>query len=188
MSDAKKTTNQKAFTLPNSLIGGVDLGRLIRELEVLDDFLYQTQIRTPGTSMQIPKTSKTLDEISGDNHYSLLDKNHRAQLLKSLKQLDAHAPVIHMSFAVEASPAFAGKIVAWMRQHIHQYLLVEIGLQPTVSVGCVVRTNNKIFDMSLRNKFLESRGILVKKMAEAEPKNKPVNPVSPPNQAVEAKK
>lgn len=179
MSEPKQTKKDThTFTLPSSLVGGSDLSKLIRELEKLDDFLYQTQIRTPGSSMQLPKNSRTLDEVSSQNHYSLLDTAHRKQLLEALKHLDGHAPVVHISFAVEASPAFASKIVAWMRQHIHEYLLVEIGLQPSVALGCVVRTNNKIFDMSLRNKFSEDKQILIKKLEEIEPKAAHPEPAS----------
>lgn len=165
MSD-QQTEKSKTFQLPNQLAGSSDLARLIRELERLDDALYQSQIRTPGASVNLPKSSHVLEAIASTNHYSLLDQEHRTRLLNGLRQLDKSAPTIHISFAVEPSSKFVEKIVAWMREHLHQYLLVEVGLQPSIAVGCVVRTNNKIFDMSLRHRFSEYRSVLAEKIAE----------------------
>jgi F0F1-type ATP synthase delta subunit len=50
-------------------------------------------------------------------------------------------------------------------------VLVQIGLQPNLGAGCVVRTTNKYFDMSLRTKFFDSRDKLraVLKAPAAEP-------------------
>jgi len=165
MSEQKQNT--AVFQLPNNLTGLVDLSRLIRELEELDDFMYQTSIREPGSAMRLPRMSKLLDEIAINNHYSLLDSDQRKKLLKALKTIEEHASVIHISFAVDPTTNFMKKIVTWMRENFDRYVMVEVGLQPTISVGCVVRTNNKIFDMSLRNRFSEHRDVLVKKISEA---------------------
>ncbi len=158
--------NTEIFKLPNNLIGLIDLSRLIRELETLDDFLYQTELREHGTPMNLPRSSKLLEEIASSNHYSLLDSNQRKGLIQALKTIEEHASVVHVSFAVDPSLNFMKKIVTWMRENIDNYIMVEVGLQPTISVGCVVRTNNKIFDMGLRHRFSESRDVLIKKIAE----------------------
>jgi len=165
MSEQKQ--NKTVFHLPNHLSGLVDLSRLIRELEELDDFMYQASIREPGTAMQLPRLSKLLNEVAANNHYSLLDSDQRKMLLEAFKTIEQHAVVVHISFAVDPTTKFLEKIVAWMRENIDRYVMVEVGLQPTVSVGCVVRTNNKIFDMSLRHRFREHRDVLVKKISEA---------------------
>jgi len=167
---AENTQTPTPFQLPADIIGSVELNRLIRELEELNDFMYQTQIRQPGTSMKLPRCSRVLEKVAADNKYSLLDSDHRTKLLNSLQVIEAHAPVVHISFAVDPSTNFMKKIAVWVRENIDRYGLVEIGLQPTISVGCVVRTDNKIFDMSLRNKFREHRDDLIKKIAEVDTK------------------
>lgn len=159
-------TQVNPFSLPVDLIGSVDLNRLIRELEELDDFMYQTELREPGTPMKMPRLSKRLEKITTENHYSLTDQEHRKKLLQSLKVIEDHAPTIHISFAVDPSDKFMQHVAAWMRENIDRYTLVEVGLQPTIAVGCVVRTDNKIFDMSLRNRFHEHRDELIKKLSE----------------------
>ena len=162
------------FKLSDKIVGTVDLRRILRELQTIDDFLYQANLRTPGTATAAPKTTKLLEHLFETNNAQILDKRSRANMLTILKRLDAKAPVMHISFAVEATPAFSEKIVAWIRQNIHSYALVNLGLQPTVIVGCNVRTTNKVFDMSLRKHFANSKYILndkIKKMADSEAKN-----------------
>ena len=46
--------------LPVQVVGTADVSRLIREVEGLDDFLMQAAIRTPGSSMKLPRTSRYL--------------------------------------------------------------------------------------------------------------------------------
>lgn len=163
MSD-QQTTN---ITFPDRLVGLVELSRVIRELEMLNESLHQASIRTPGSKpASLPKTSKLLDETAELNKVSLLDGTQREQLLALLKACHEHAPKIHISFAGEPTAKFTSSLVNWMRQNISPIVLVQIGLQPTIIAGCVVRTTNKQFDMSLKKRFIESRPILVQKLSE----------------------
>lgn len=164
MSDSQTKTRKVTFKLPDKIVGSTELIRIMRELDDLDDFLYQTNLRSPGTSVSLPKYTKTLDELADINQISLLKEPERKKLIEVLKQLEKQSPTMHISFAVEPSPAFKQKIVAWAREQLHPYILVNVGLQPSVVVGCEVRTTNKIFDMSLRNRFKETRKILVEEL------------------------
>lgn len=76
------------------------------------------------------------------------------------------APKIHMSFAVEPSAYFLNKVVVWLRANINPVILIEVGLQPALAAGCSVRTANKLFDMSLKNRFVDSRPFLIKSIEE----------------------
>lgn len=157
----------KQFVLPENLISPVDLMRIIRELSALDDVLYQSNLRTPGQPTKINRTSRILEEVAEANQLSLINAQHRAELISALKAFLDHAPKIHMSFAVEPSPKFTRSIIVWLRSNIHPLLLLEIGLQPTMAVGAVVRTTNKVFDMSLRHHFAENRHLLNEKIMAA---------------------
>ncbi len=163
MSDQHK---QEGLKLPSRLVSSVDLSRVIRELKNLDDWLNQASLRSGGKAVTMPKTSVSLEEVASINGVSLLDASHRTQLLNALTGFSVHAPRIHMSFAVEPSAQFLLQTVSWLRSNINPVLLLEVGLQPTIAAGCTVRTTNKLFDMSLRHRFVESRAELIKSIAE----------------------
>ncbi len=167
MSDKEKKDGKDfSLKLPDRLSGTADLTRTQRELEKVDDFLYQTNIRMPGRPVTLPKSSKILDELVEMNGISLLNEADRKKLLEALEKLSEISPVVHISFASEPSSSFLQKIVSWSRRSIYPYVLVNVGLQPSVIVGCEVRTTNKVFDMSLRNKFEQMHEVLAEKLEE----------------------
>lgn len=165
MSKEKKTKDP-GLNLPDRIVSSSDLIKAARELEKIDDFLYQTRLRMPGRPVTLPKSSKTLDDLANANDVSLLDEEKRRALLKSMQELIEKSPIMHMSFASEPSSIFMEKIIRWGRKNVHPHLLINIGLQPSVMVGCEIRTTNKVFDLSLRNKFKQMREVLINKLEE----------------------
>lgn len=174
---ADQTPDQ--IILPERLVSSVDLSRLIRELKAVDESLRQMELRKPGEPTKLARTGVTLEEIARLNNIQLTDGTQRAQLIELLNAFQAHAPCIHISFAAEPTAKFNRKIVIWMRNNIHPLILLETGLQPTLAAGCMVRTNNKIFDMSLRHHFAENRGLLVQKISEIGAAREATVPSSP---------
>lgn len=164
MSDVEKT---QKFDLTLNIVSTLELARVIRELEKLDDFLHQANLRSGGQPNTMPKTTRSLETVAEANKRSLLNAEDRSQLLADLKELKIKAKKVHISFAVEPSPVVLQKIAAWLRQHVEDNLLVDVGVQPTISVGCIVRTTNKVFDMSLRNRFKEKRPLLAELLEKA---------------------
>lgn len=163
------TKNNKGHViLPQQLISSVDLSRITRELEALDDSLHQANLRKPGQPTKLSRSSLTLEDLARLNDVSVLDTAQRSQFIKLLHALYEHSPRIRMSLASEPSGTFVQKITVWLRANIHPTLLLEIGLQPTLSAGCSVRTYNKVFDMSLRHRFEENRNLLIKKIKETD--------------------
>jgi F0F1-type ATP synthase delta subunit len=138
--------------LPPGLIGLADVARLSRELNSLNDFFAGASARPAGTaSGQLPKISRLLESLAAENGLNLLNSDERTYLQNSLKVIYDHGPRMHISFAVEPSPKALEKILAWIRQNIHPQALLQIGLQPAIAAGCMMRTTNKVFDMSLRS-------------------------------------
>jgi F0F1-type ATP synthase delta subunit len=152
--------------LPVLVFGPVEVHRLQRELEALEEYLQAAAIREPGTQPPLPRTSRILEALAGNNRFNLLVAEERKEVAAFLKAVDQKAPVIHISFAADPSSAFTAKVVAWLRTNIHPYALLHLGLQPTIAAGCVVRTSNKSFDFSLRNRFLEQRQLLLEALGE----------------------
>ncbi len=164
--------------IPVGVVSRVDLGRLVREIDALDAYLKSAEVRQGGSANSLPKTSKLMDELLQLNNKNALVAEERTQMKEFLAQLRDDAPSIHMSFSADPSPLFTQKLIAWLRQNIHPLLLLQIGLQPTIGAGTIVRTTNKYFDMSLREFFADKKPLLLSKM-----RNSVTEPVE---QAVEA--
>ena len=154
--------------LPIAVISPVDVGRLERELTALDEFLSQSTIRKPGEPMSLPRTSRLLEQLAQDNTLNLLTEADRKHLLQFLMELKSIAPKVHISFAVDPSPAFLRKLISWLRREIHPLVLLTVGLQPGIAAGCIVRTPDKYFDFSLRQHLLDKRDILIERIGAAQ--------------------
>lgn len=147
--------------LPTGVVGLADVARLNRELSTLNDFFAGAKARPPGaSSAQPPKISRLLDTLAHDNKVNLLNENERKDLQKNLDEIYEHAPSMHISFAVEPSPKALEKILIWIRQNVHPQALLQVGLQPAIAAGCMLRTTNKVFDMSLRSNLQKQSGYL----------------------------
>ncbi len=149
--------------LPLSVITKLDLLRLVREANALQEYLLQASVRSGGTPMQqLPKLSRFLDDTARANSINLLDNNQRLALIKALEALKESAQVIHMSFAAEPSGAFLTSLITWLRTNVGSLIVLQVGLQPQLAAGCIVRTENKLLDFSLRAHFTSRREELAK--------------------------
>jgi len=153
--------------LPISLVGPVDLGRVMRELEQLSEQLHQLQLREAGDEIKMPKTSKMMDELLTLNQLNLLQEADRQTLAEFLKEVKTRAPRLHVSFSADPSPLFVEKIMTWLRREIHPVVLMTVGMQPNIGAGCIVRTTNKYFDMSLAKDFAKKRDVLMAQLKQA---------------------
>lgn len=151
---------EKSIELPLSVITYIDLSRVGRELTDLDEFLLQSSIRTPGTPMNLPRLSKLLDDTATANKLNLLEEKDRKALINALSFVKEHAPRLHISFSAEPNPSFITKIAEFIRTNISPVALLQVGLQPTIAAGCIIRTPNKQFDLSLRHHLRDNRQIL----------------------------
>lgn len=160
MAREAKSDSSKPM-LPPSVVGPVDVTRLIREMETINDFLLQLGLRSGGSPTKVPKTSYLLEKTVQLNKLNLLRKTDRASLLKFMTSVRDGSPVMHMSFSSDPSPAFTEKLITWLRREIHPHVLMNIGLQPNLGVGCVLRTTNRYFDLSLRQDLSKKRDLLM---------------------------
>lgn len=155
-----EVTDKKEFALPLSILGAAELNRIYRELELLDDFLRQDTVRSPGQQLKMPSTTRVMDEFCRTNEVNMLDEAEREAVKIFLKKMKKSAPVVHISFAVEASPAFITKILRWIRENIHPHALLQVGMTPSIVGGCIVRTTNQVFNFGLKQKFDEHKSLL----------------------------
>ena len=149
--------------LNQEIIGQGDILRLMRELNAMDDFFVGAKARSAATPAALPKTSKVLERLAADNQCNLLDEKQREAFAVALKTLSTSAPALHMSFAAEPTPRTLQPLVTWLRDNIHPNVLLSVGYQPHIAAGCVVRTPNKIFDLSM-GAYLEKQAPLLTKL------------------------
>lgn len=156
------------LSLPLLVVSPGDVARLGRELESLDDYLHQAELRSRDkAAAKLPRTSRMLDDFASANQLNLLQAADRQRAQAFLQQTLQTAPVLVMSFASDPSSAFTGKVIAWLRQNIDARLLLKIGLQPSIAAGCTLRTANNYYDFSLRQYFAGQRPLLVEKLKAA---------------------
>ncbi|HET8992054.1 MAG TPA: hypothetical protein VFN31_03420 [Candidatus Saccharimonadales bacterium] len=157
--------HESSIKLPLSLVSQGDLRRVKRELDDVSDTLMQMEIREGGEKQpKLPKISRQLDDLLEDNNINLLVKEEREALAHALNSLVNKAPVLHMSFSAEPSTKFLDKLLAYIRESIHPYALVTVGLAPSIGAGCMVRTTNKYFDLSLKQTLVGHRAELIKQL------------------------
>lgn len=166
-SSAQPAANRPTIVLPVSIVGRVDVGRLLREVTAVNEFMNQAEIRQPGTAMQLPKSSRLMDEVVQANKLNLLHKADRQHLLEYLEKIKLESPVMHMSFSADPSPHFMNQLIKRLRQSLHPSVLISVGLQPTIGAGCVIRTTNKYFDLSLRHDLTTKKATLMRTLRSA---------------------
>lgn len=156
--------------LPFEVASRVDLGRLVRELEMIDEALLQLQIRNKesGAEIKMPITSRMMDLTVQHNKLNLLQAGDRVRLGEFLHKVKETAPTIHISFSSDPSSQFIARLTAWLRQEVNPLVLITVGLQPNLGAGCVVRTTNQQFDLSLRHDLAQKGDILLERLREIE--------------------
>ena len=174
------------LTLPLLVTSPVDVGRLVREVETLDNSLMQQDVAGGGEPIKMPKTSLLLDAMIDTNKLNLTVPAERQRVAAFLQAVHAKAPVIHISFSADPAPAFIEKLMTWLRREINAQLLITVGLQPNIGAGCLVRTTNKYYDFSLRQNFTEKRALLMEKLHQAPTATTADSTADPTLQAVSA--
>ncbi len=165
--------------LPTQVTSPVDVDRLIREVEAIDNALLQLGMRSGGSEVQLPRISHLMEQTVELNKLNLLQPADRELLAQFLGAIKKESPIVHISFSADPAPAFIEKLVIWLRREIHPVVLLTVGLQPTIGAGCILRTTNKYFDLSLRQDFLKKRQLLQESLVSVAAPPAPTVPAAP---------
>ena len=154
------------LTLPSSVVTVRDLARLVTEAEEIDNELTTTTVRAHVSKGVVdqPIMTAAFEDFLSENELDFAESKARTRLVKALRKLKDHAPVIHMTFAVPMDNASLQQIAAWVRQSVHPQAVIEIGVQPSLVAGVYVRTTNKIIDLSARAALRGKRDILLNEL------------------------
>lgn len=164
----------KSLVLPVSVASPGDVGRLLMELEDINETLLQLGLRKGGDEVKMPKTGKLMDQTVEVNKLNLLRETDRVRLEHFLTDIKQRSPVLHISFSADPSPTFTDKLMTWLRKEIHPFVLITVGLQPTIGAGCIVRSTNKQFDFSLQQDFVKKRDLLISRLSPEKASKSPV--------------
>jgi hypothetical protein len=135
----------------------------VREVESLDNELESQKARNHATGQKgyrMPNTSRGLSDFAELNKIDLADDKSRVFLKEQMKVMKDKAPIIHMTFAVEADPESLKFLVEHIRKELHPQALLSVGLQPSLVGGVYMRTPNRVHDFSMRAKLSESRVVI----------------------------
>lgn len=157
------------FILPASVVTRVDLSRLVREVEWIDNELTAAGVRAKsgaGPALQ-PAVSGPLGEFMAQNQLTFGTGRQRSELIAQLRLLKDKVPTIHMTFAVPADRESLQELAAWVRSSVHPQAVIAVGLQPALVAGVYVRTPNHVHDLSLRAALAGSHDVLVAELEAA---------------------
>lgn len=157
---------KKTITIPLSLAGRVDINRLLREIGQLDEFFLNASARKSGMPNTPPRITRLLGGLAQDNRLNLLQEKDRQFIKAELQRMLKEAPNLHISFAAEPSPRALERILSWLRENIHPETMVVVGLQPGIAAGMVLRTPNRIFDLSMQAHLKKQEPYLIKLIDE----------------------
>lgn len=132
-----------------------------RELRQFSDVVMQSVMRH-DSPIKYPPISSVLRSLAVANQVDLRDEKASIVLLEQLDKLKYHAPTLHISFPAEPSNEVLRKLVMWLRKEIDPEIIIQVGLQPSIAAGVILRTPNRQFDFSLRRHLLNNRDMLIK--------------------------
>lgn len=153
----------KNFRLPSSVYSPSLVSGLLRELDRLDNSVLQ-QLATKKGEHSI-KLSPLMMSVVETNKVDIDSQTNREDLKKFLNSVKLTSPVVHISFASDPSASFMQKLTEWFRTQVNPNVLITVGLQPTIGAGCVIRTTNKQFDLSLGEEFTKQREQLISRFS-----------------------
>lgn len=147
-----------AFNLPSDITTPQIFEAVQFELERLRDWLSDSVVKRKVGAKPVhepscsPETKQLLDSWLGD-------KAPSASLLTALiEELKKMKPVtVHIVMAALPGDDLKQKLVAWFRTNCRPDALIGFSADRTIGGGIIVRTPNRIFDYSFRERLAKGR-------------------------------
>lgn len=146
--------------LPDILATKQDVVRIHRDLQAFMDTAAQSILRHEKP-VKYPGISDSLRAVAVANQINLHNEEAAQRLLDDLGQLKEKMIVIHISFTTDPPVEVLHKIVAWLRQEINPQIVIQVGLQPSIAAGIILRTPKHQYDFSLRQHLYKQRDKLI---------------------------
>lgn len=159
----------RSLHLPTGIVTAGDARKLYREIMKLQDTIQTLRLRSNQPLAKLPRFGRMLEEFAAINRLNFLLPQDRDDAQAFITDVIRQAPVLRISFATETSRRFTTELIVWLRSNYDRRLLLDIGLEPTIAAGCIVRTKNKMFDFSLINHLKSQRSFLTERLIPPRP-------------------
>ena len=156
--------------LPASLVTKHQFIHFLNDFEIFDEAMtaYEIKASTGAENNPMPAEDQRITQFLGENNLASNDSGARANVVETLRSIRKVAPIVHMTFSAEADPASLADVAAWFRETMHPHALLEVGLQPHLVAGAYIRSQNKVYDYSLRARIVGQRASLVEALRAAQ--------------------
>lgn len=111
---------------------------------------------------------KQLEDLFEVNQIDPNDIEKLKALSEFLNQIAQKPLLLHFSFNQEADPDTLIRLTIWLREHYDPLCLISVGIDPSIIIGCRLRTVNKYFDFSLQTRLKNKKDLLVSKVRALE--------------------
>lgn len=140
----------------------------IYEVERYADWLRETGVRREVGATNLPDepamAPETLAAVKAWQARKKVTAESLAQLAAALRTYKA--PVVHLVLADIAPPALRQRLSAWIRANCHPSALVALSADSTIGGGVVIRTTNRLYDESFRQRLVANRDALAKAVSD----------------------
>lgn len=146
--------------IPITVISKNEITHISRELRIFIDKITQSKLRKENPIIY-PTISDSLRALAIKNSINLKDEKVCQKLLVELDDIKKNAFTIHISFQSEPSLEILQKLIEWLRKEIDPSMFIQVGLQPNIAAGIILRTPNHQFDFSLRQHLYQNKSKLI---------------------------
>ena len=148
--------------LPATIHSQAQVEGLILHLQEFLKVIRAQAAKTAIKSARPTKITEQLDpelaEIAAAWHGSAeITPASLEELSQQLRHLIQTAPVIHLTLAAVPGETLKEQFTLWFRRNVRPDILIEFGFSRSLAGGMVLRTTNRIIDMSFRSQLLSKR-------------------------------
>jgi len=147
-----------ALNLPSQVNTPQLLEAVVFEVDRLRIWIADSEVKHKVGAEPTPEPNRSPEtQLILQAHFT--DKPMTADGLDALmKDLKALKPVtVHLTLAALPGEAMKLKLVEWFRTNCRPDVLVSFAADRTIGGGLIVRTPNRIFDYSFRQKLIDGR-------------------------------
>ncbi len=144
--------------LPTSIASSNELSALILELKAYLQWSRHESVKkhvgTSPLSSGPVLSDTTLKLVAEWSKKAPLTQDSLEKIIAALEHIKTHAPVVTITLAAIAPQSLKTVIVQWLRESVHEDVLVSFRANSTILGGMVVRCGSHMFDWSFRRKLL----------------------------------
>jgi len=155
--------------LPSSIVSLNDLKDLIAEISSYLSWYSHQQIKAkiankaPQEQFNLSPTAASL--ISDVAHNKQASSQDIEQLLAKLRLLAEKAIIVTITLAAIPSPGIKKTLTAWCRDNISDIALINFNFNREILGGMVIKTNNHIYDWSIRRQLIANKDKLTQALS-----------------------